>query len=481
MADSVDQLARKAAALLNAEPADDGAAAYRALLDADPDRPDDWYNLGFCLRRAHRFEEALEAYGQALDRGASGPEEIRLNRAVIYSDGLRQPDAAAKELEAALAIRPDYVPAWLNLGNLHEDRGAREEAEAAYRKALEVEPHNPLALLRLAEVTRFDTADHPLLTRLSGYLRAPNLPPMARADLGFALGRGYDQAGAYDRAFAAYEDGNRGTRQLAGAPYDPSAQEHLVDRIIAAFDVPASINGGPEPVFVCGMFRSGSTLAERILGAHSGLTAGGELEFIPAMVQRELQPYPEKAANLGTSDVTRLRERYLDGLDRIGLPGDRWIDKRPDNFLHIGLIKLLFPRARIVNTVRNPLDNCLSVFFAHLDARMTYAQSLDGAAHWYRQYQRLMTHWRSLYPDAIHDFDYDAMVADPRPNIEALLGFLGLEWEAACLEPHIGSGAVRTASAWQVREPLYTRSSGRWRNYQAHIAPLLKEFGSPAD
>ena len=151
-------------------------------------------------------------------------------------------------------------------------------------------------------------------------------------------------------------------------------------------------------------------------------------------------------------------------------------DKRPDNFLHIGLIKTLFPEARIVHTVRQPLDNILSVYFLHLDPAMGYALDLDDAAHWYGQYRRLMAHWKSLYPNDIHDLDYDGFVADPKPSLAALLDFLGLEWEEACLEFHEAGNAVRTASAWQVREPLYRRSSGRWRNYERHLQGVIDQL-----
>lgn len=464
--------------MLKAEPPEEGVAAYRALLAADPNRPEDWFNLGWLLKRARQFGPALDAYAEALRRGVSGREEVHLNRAVILADALRRPEDAAAELMEALAIRPDYVSALLNLGNLHEDRGARDEAEAAYRKALALEPGNPLALMRVAEVTRFESASDPLLQQLRKFLSLPDLPPLARADICFALGRGLDQAGAFDDAFKAYTEGNRASSQIAGQAYDAHTQERLIDRIIATFDSGVPHAGeGPAPIFICGMFRSGSTMAERILGVHPKITAGGELELVPAMIAKALQPYPDVVKQLGESDYAGLRAAYLAGLAEMGLAAGGLTDKRPDNFLHIGLIKRLFPTAKIVNTRRNPLDNCLSIYFAHLDPRMTYAQGLESAAHWYRQYERLMDHWRSLYPGDIHDFDYDAMVAEPRSQIEGLLEFLDLPWDDACLNPHAGGGSVRTASAWQVREPLYTRSSGRWHNYERQLGPLLKEFG----
>lgn len=150
----------------------------------------------------------------------------------------------------------------------------------------------------------------------------------------------------------------------------------------------------------------------------------------------------------------------------------RLTDKRPDNFLYIGLIKQMFPTAKIVNTIRQPLDNCLSVYFQHLDQQMSYALDLMSIGHYYQQYQRLMRHWKTLYGADILDLDYDQLVRAPNPTIGTLLEFCGLPWEDQCANFHQTLGVVRTGSVWQVREQLYQRSSGRWRNYEKHLGQL---------
>jgi hypothetical protein len=173
------------------------------------------------------------------------------------------------------------------------------------------------------------------------------------------------------------------------------------------------------------------------------------------------------AARLG-----ELAAHYLAGLAKL-FPGVPHVtDKRPDNYLYVGLIKSLFPQAKIVHTTRHPLDNCLSVYFLHLDHSMGYALDLADIAHHYREYRRLMAHWKSLYGADILDFNYDALVRDPRPQVERLLAFCGLDWEERCLLFHRVPNAVKTASALQVREPLYRRASGRWRNYAAQMDPV---------
>ena len=153
-------------------------------------------------------------------------------------------------------------------------------------------------------------------------------------------------------------------------------------------------------------------------------------------------------------------------------------DKRPDNFMLIGLIKQIFPNAKILHSVRNPLDNGLSVFMQHLDPRVaSYASSLPDIAHYYSQYRKLVAHWKALYPDDIHDFDYDAFVQQPRPVLDRALSFLGLPWDDRCLAFHRSGNSVKTASYWQVRQPLYRDACGRWRHYAEYLAPLRDAWG----
>ena len=288
-----------------------------------------------------------------------------------------------------------------------------------------------------------------------------------------------DECGAWNAAFAAYAAANADSRRggAAGtALYDRRAHERFIEQLIAAFApdqaVAAPQPQGNRPVFICGMFRSGSTLCEQILAAHSRVAAGGELSFLPSLVRTELAPFPATMATVTQAQLDQLAARYLDLLARLFPQGDRVTDKRPDNFLYIGLIKRLFPDARIVHTVRNPLDNCLSIYFLHLDHGMSYALDLADIGHYYIQYRRLMEHWRALYGADILDLDYDALVREPRPAIERLLEFCGLGWEEGCLSFEQTARAVKTASVWQVRERLYQRSSGRWRNYAGQLAPL---------
>jgi len=458
-------------------------AAYQSLLARWPALPDCWYSLALLQRKTRQFSAALQSYQRALDLRVRNPEEVHLNRGVIYADYLRQDDAAEREFMAALALNPVYVPALMNLANLHEDLGRREQALAVYENILALEPRCLEALARYANLKTFAGPDDPLIGRLRLALAEPAADAAERASVGFALGRALDVCEAYASAFDAYTQANRESRNssAAGVRYDRLLEERLVDRLIAAFPAPRNETvplagtpraAAPHPIFVCGMFRSGSTLMEQLLAGHSRVSAGGELDFLPHMAQVVLAPFPESMATVSPLQLEGLAARYREAIGAL-FPGAECVtDKRPDNFLYIGLIKQLFPNAKIVHTTRDALDNCLSIFFLHLDHRMSYALDLMDIGHHYRQYRRLMAHWKALYAADILDVSYDAFVHDPKPAAEKLLGFLGLEWDDRCLALPSSGRAIKTASVWQVREPLHRRSSGRTRHYARQLDVL---------
>jgi tetratricopeptide (TPR) repeat protein len=467
--------------------------AFRRGMQKDSNDGELWYEFGYLLKLAGFYGESLHAFGEALSRAVSRPQEVHLNRAVLYSDHLRRDAEAERELRAALNIAPDYVPALLNLGNLQEERGERERAIATYEYLLQLPAtHDPEhdqlrmeGLARLAQMCPPRSLQDPFLSRLRAAADAqPN--KTVRADLLFALGHSYERLGAYDQAFDAFARANRWLLRQGGRRYDRRHTEALFEALIAEFaqsSTPASqafAVTAPQPLFVCGMFRSGSTLIEQVLGAHSQITAGGELNWLRRLASIDLAPFPQSMPDMDDTRAAALAHAYLTHLSSL-FPEASFhayiTDKRPDNFLLIGLIKRLFPTAKIVHTLRDPLDTGLSVFSHHLHPQVAgYACDLADIGHYYAQYQRLMSHWHALYPDDILDFDYDHFVAEPEPALRRLLSFLGLPWEAECLDFHARAGTVKTASYWQIRQPLHRNASGRATRFSGHLEPLRREL-----
>ena len=475
-----EELQIRATRLLREGRVAEAIAAHKQLLEHNPDQPDTWFNFAYLQRCDRRFEDSLASYARAISLGVRDPEEAHLNRAAILSEHLGRGQQAKAELEKALAANEAFLPAWLNLGNLYEDWGQVEKARHAYERALDSAPNNARATARLAAIdTHFGRAAD-VVPRLRAAIA--NTSGADAAELGFALGEALDALGNYDEAFAAFQRANDAAREATTPEmrYKPEHGQELIDSLIRVFPLPAEARVAAEqpPIFICGMFRSGSTLAEQILGRHSQVISGGELDFLPVLVATEFQPYPETAVRLSTERLQELGAAYLEQINALHPKYQLITDKRPDNFLHIGLIKAMFPRAKIVHTRRHPLDNILSINAVYFHDNISYGFDLAETAHWYHQYIRLMHHWKAYYPESIHDFDYDAMVREPRLEISKLLDFCGLDWEEACLDPSGATGAVRTASVWQVRQPIHSRSSGRWRTYSKHlegIKDLLEE------
>jgi tetratricopeptide (TPR) repeat protein len=469
-------------------------AACRQRLIANPARPDDWYELARMLKQAGQYDAALEAYGQAIRHQVDRAEEVYLNCAVIHTDHLGNHAAAEDALRLALRLNPTYVPAWLNLGNLCEEQGRRAEAVDCYERILipaAMEgPHDQLRLEALARLVQLRDAapNDPWLRQLEEAAgSAQGIDNPVRANLCFALGRVKERLELFDEAFGYFTKANEWVRR-EGRAYDPKATERLFDALIASTAAPVAASApaddsAAQPLFICGMFRSGSTLIEQVLNAHPEVAMGGELPYFPQLAAGPLAPYPSGLDRLGAANAAAIAQQYRE-LSRRLLPPEkssaRYLsDKRPDNFMLLGLIKRVFPAARIIHTTRNPLDVGLSIYQQHLDPRAaSYSCELTAIGHYYGQYQRLMRHVETVHAKDLIRFDYDDFVAAPEPALRRLLDFLQLPWHAGCLDFHQQKNTVKTASYWQVRQPLYRDASGRSRHYARQLEPLREALES---
>ena len=456
----------------------DAAALLRQALALRPDHADGWFNLGYVLRQTRAYPDALSAYAEALRLGVGGAEAVHVTRAAILSEYMERTDEAAAELRAALAINPGFLPAWLNLGGLMEDVGDAEAAADAYDEVLRRAPGNGRARARLAaiRVHRGDTAA--AIGDLERQLQSGADSQDDAAELYFALGNALDAAGRYPEAFAAITQANRINAALRplSRRYNPDRLERLVDDLIAAFPARAEAlptTDGPEMLFICGMFRSGSTVIEQLLGRHPLVRIGGELELIPALVHERLMPYPAALQSLDADAKCDLRDAYLTAV-AANFPGARYVtDKRPDNFLHIGLIKTLFPDARILCTERAAPDNILSIYFLNFADTINYSDRLEDAVHYFGQHRRLMAHWRAIFGDDIVTVSYDQLVRTPDQVLAATWRALGLPPIDPTASQSSAAPIIRTPSNWKARSALHAQSSGRWQNYAAELAPVI--------
>ncbi len=452
------------------------ANCYQTYLALQPNDPEARFNLAFNLRHAGKFEQAIEQYQLAIQGNISQPEEVLLNIAVIYSDHLADAQQAKLSLEQALTINADYLPALFNLANLYEQLGDKNAACALFEKILQLEPNHFEALARLADTQHFHSEDAPLISKMQLALQNKSVAPTVKTDLLFALGKAMDDCANYSRAFEFYQQANQLNKSLLPA-YEPLKFEQYIASLIAFFSknwVSSHTSQSTySPVFICGMFRSGSTLLEQILASHPEITAGGELEYFVRKCEGELSPFPSSLNQEAKSTIEQLAKEYQNYIQKRFPQAIQVTDKRPDNLFYVGLILTAFPKAKIIFTEREALDNYLSIYFHRLGGAMNYATDLTNIEHYHKQVNKLKAHWQTLFGQAIHTVNYDTLIQHPKDSVEQVLSFIGLDWSDSCLNFHRLNNQVKTASVWQVRKPLYSTSSGRWRHYQQQLSAML--------
>ena len=434
-------------------------------------------NLALVLGRMGRPAEAMELLDEIF---AAEPEEIgHWNLKAATLGRLGDFDDAIRIYEDVLGKAPDQPRVWLSYGHMLKTVGRQAEGIAAYRKGIAIKPTLGEAWWSLANLktVKFDDAD---LAAMQKALGSAGLSDEDRFHLDFALGKALHDAGRVDEAFDHHARAN--ALRLKSQPYRPGDITRAVDRCVAAFTAEAFVErtGGcdaPDPIFVVGMPRAGSTLIEQILASHSMVEGTSELADIPALA-RKAGVYPEGALKLSADERRDLGAEYL---KRAGVQRrtDRpfFIDKLPNNWLFVPLIQLLLPNAKIIDARRHPLACCLSNFRQHFARGQAFTYDLEHVGRYYADYVRLMAHVDAVLPGRVHRVIYERMVEDTQAEVRALLDYCGLEFEPACLEFHKTERAVRTASSEQVRQPIYKDATDEWRAYDAHLGPLKSALG----
>ncbi len=454
---------------------------YRRALALRPDFAQAHNNLGNSLQGSGAPAEAIVHYRDAI---ALQPQEAKsYNNLGSALQAAERAEAAADCYRKATTLAPDYAEAHYNIGTALTDAGALDEAYRAFAKAVELAPRRGCFHRMLAETGRI-VPGSPAWQRLEDLSRdIAALPEPDQMELHFALGKVYGDAAQPERAFRHLLAGNRLKRR--GIAYDEVNTLGLFERIRTVFTA-SLLSCGPEigvaspvPVFIVGMPRSGTTLIEQILASHPGIFGAGELRTMRRLAAA-LAPiggvaFPEAVLLLPKARLHRLGADYLDALRRRAPSAARIVDKMPANFQLIGLIRLALPDARIVHVSRDPVDTCLSCFSKLFSGRQPFAYDLGELGRYYRAYAELMAHWRRVLPPGVMlEVRYEDVVADVEGQARRLLAHCGLAWNERCLSFHRTRRVVRTASATQVRQPLYGSSVGRWQVYGDLARPLLE-------
>jgi tetratricopeptide (TPR) repeat protein len=463
----------------------DAIASCREAIRLNPNIAEAHSTLGVALRELDKLDEAIAAQREAVrinprfavahcNLGGTLSEQSKLEEAVT---AYRQ----------AISLQPDYDIAYANLGQALTHLGKISEARTAFEHAIRLAPHKIMYRRHLGDLIRFTSADPHLkylekLTQNGAALAVEN-----QIECHFALGKAYEDIGRYDLAFRHLLDGNALKRRQVS--YAEAATLGFFDRVRAAFTsrLVEKFNrvGNPStaPIFVIGMPRSGTTLIEQILASHPLVFGAGELKDFERAVKGILaaagsaMEYPEAVAGMKGRDFGALGATYVAQIGLLAPSAARIVNKMPHNYLFAGLIHLALPNASIIHAVRDPIDTCVACFSKLFADKMSYAYDLAELGRYYRGYQAVMSHWqRVLPPGRILEVKYEDVVADLEGQARRLVVHCGLEWAPRCVDFHQTSRPVRTASAVQVRQPIYNDSVARWRRYESSLRPLLAEL-----
>ena len=435
-------------------------------------------NLALVLGRTGRPAEALELLDEifAIDHEDAGV----LNLRAATLGKLGEFAEAIQLYETMLQRTPKQPRLWLSYGHMLKTVGRQADGVAAYRQALAIDPKLGEAWWSLANLktVQFDERD---IIAMNQELKSSDLADVDRMHFDFALGKATHDAGDPEQAFAHYEAAN--AIRLKTQPYDDAKLSRSVDLCLELLTAEffAKRAGGydaPDPIFIVGLPRAGSTLVEQILSSHSLVEGTAELPDIPAMVNK-LGPYPSALAKLDDTERDKLGREYL---KRAGVQRRTKrpfvIDKLPNNWLFVPFIQLILPNAKIIDARRHPLACCFSNFRQHFARGQPFTYNLRDLGRYYSDYVRMMAHIDLVLPGRVHRVIYERMVDDTEGEVRRLLDYCGLDFEPQVLEFYKTDRAVRTASSEQVRRPIYGDATAEWRSYEAHLAPLKEALGT---
>ncbi|AGI69029.1 hypothetical protein OAN307_c35520 [Octadecabacter antarcticus 307] len=464
---------------------DDAERALRTAINIDPKHISAHVGLSQVLQQKNHADKALVVAAAAarIDPNSATAH----HQAGICLGELGAPEKARDAYNRALAADTDFHAALISLGYLAMELGDADEARTMFERALALssdEFGGHLGLVRLGRVA----ADHPAMIALEAAAEGlDTMPPKRAVALHYALGKGYEDQKRFSEAWPHYAAG--ATLKRAEIDYDAAQFEDRVDHIIEVMDA-ATIErlrsfaiSSDRAIFVLGMPRSGTTLTEAILASHPQVHGAGELHDLQRLLPMDNGDpearYPHVITRGDGPGLTRIVEAYVESLGQRAPDSLHVTDKMPANFLYLGLIHALMPNARIVHTMRDPVDTCVSCYTRLFDRAQLHSYDQVEMARYYNAYRRMMDHWRAVLPaSAFLDSEYETLVGAFEPRARSFVDWCGLPWDDACLAFHETKRSIRTASVTQVRQPVYTSSVRKWKSYEDHLGPMLKTLGA---
>jgi tetratricopeptide (TPR) repeat protein len=458
----------------------------RQLLKRDKKNVDALELMGRCYTRGGRFDEAESCFRRCVK---SEPKNARVQLSIARMELARNDARAAlMALNKAIKLDPSFNEAIAEKAAILERMGRYDEAKRTLAKLDGVDERNRPDVARIECTVALHEGEYNAAIEIADrFIDDPKVSAVVRCDLAFRRGLAYEKLGDADEAMASWRIGN----QLMKAPFDPESYVREIDREIAFFtpetldELPHATNDTELPVFIAGMPRSGTTLIEQIIDAHPQCRGAGELRDVDYVIRDLNQAggpdkrYPECLRDLDANRMDELARSYLATLRSIGGDVARVVNKSLRNYRQLGLISLLWPKARVILCRRDPIDTCLSIYMNQFrPEHHPFATNLAHIGVAYRQAERLLEHWKQVLALPILEVQYEDLIGDQESQTRRMIEFCGLEWDDQCLQFHDSGRTVMTLSYHQVSRPIYRSAMGRWKRFERHLGPLLEALGN---
>ena len=451
------------------------------VLELDPTFSLAWDNLAKLFRIQNKLSKSIPAFENLIKLDPDNFEAL-VSLGTVYIK-LSKYYEGINLYEKSLKIKPENPRVYLSLGHALKTVGEREKSETAYHNAIKYFPFSGEAYWSLANLKTYKFSQKEISNMELSINK--NMHPNELIQMHFALGKAYESNNQFEKSFNHYREGN--WLQRKQIKYNAEDYKISIDEIIDFFknnnDIfksKSSLNND-DPIFILGLPRSGSTLIEQILSSHSLIEGTQELPNIMA-ISRDIKlidqnnGYPKNLLAINSSVFNDFGQKYIDETRWARSSKPFFIDKMPNNFVHIGLIKLILPNAKIIDARRNPMDSCFSCFKQYFAKGQHFTYDLDDIARYYKDYLRLMNFWNELFPGEIFTINYEDVINEPNQKITELLSFCNVEFEDSCLNFHKSKRPVKTASSEQVRQPMYKTGLDYWKNYRNNLDILINHF-----
>ncbi len=459
---------------------------YRQTIKLQPNHPPALNNLGQVLEKNDHLDEAKAAYQIALRIKPDYPEALNNLGNVLSKQ--EHPDQAISCYRKALTIQPNYTEALCNLGIAYEQFGTITKACDCFRQTVSIKEDYTEAYRMLAGVKKFTDYHDKDLQQMEMIAARQNLSTQQRMHLDFALGKAYEDLGEYKKAFISLKEGNHIKRTTLNFSIDLETKQMETIKEIFTKELQESLHGvgnqDKTPIFITGMPRSGTSLVEQILASHPKVYGAGERHYLSNTLEERqtdnTSSFPSWVTNIAPTIFADLGTEYLVKIRKLEQEAPHIADKMPHNFLHIGMIKLILPKAKIIHCQRDPMDTCWSIFKNYFTGSHPYAYNLNELGQYYLLYQNIMQHWQETLPNNyILNVHYEKLVTSQEEETKRLLAHCELPWHKDCLNFHKTARSVRTASSSQVREPIHDKSIKKWQCYKSELANLAAQITLP--